>query len=1361
MVDCKCFQRRRRKGKHDTATTQSREVYANGLLNAKGDQFKHNYCNNAITSSRYTWYNFFPKNLFEQFHNIANVYFVLIAITYFFVDSFGDVSVTILPLVIIIGLSMIKDGLEDILRHRADKQLNSLEFQVLNIDFNKKRIHWITKHAASISVGDVIYCKCNQAFPCDLLLLTSSNPTGQVYITTANLDGESNAKKYYAISKTQPIYSEYINNEMIDKKLKHSSFEYIVEELYLKVNCQPPNEQLNTFEGRYTSKQLNGASLPLIMTNLGLRGARLISTDYVIGLVLYTGKDTKLSLNSKKAKRKYSSREGLSNVILVMFMCAMIGLTIILSILSTLWIKQNSPNIWYVTFEPLTPWQFVRTMFRFLFTLNYLIPISILVTIEFQQLLLAFTISNDIEMYDPVEDLRSRANNSQLADELGQVEFLFSDKTGTLTQNQMVLRSCCILDKKEHVYKCDAGIVSGTSNTNANTNTDDTFGEEEAYSSSDSEGDDAAVVTDENAPNRRNIQHTTTTTANKMNGKHKSKTSYNVAHPKLPDMNPKLREFLTVIALCHTVELDTTKTTNTIDNNKSYDITEKLNDPTKPSNKDNVTHKNSNLPPRFYVYEATSPDEKALVEAASRLGVVFAGKERDLAEGGSNRVYIDYWSCSPALADKQAKYLGQKSYLIDAVLEFDSVRKQMSVMVRYPDGAYYVLSKGAEVSMLDPEKCPVNSGKRRTSALKYVNEYAINGLRTLVFGERKLEKDAYMKLLSDLKASSGLIGQSRVTALRECYYKIESDMKPIAVTGIEDKLQPGAKSCIQALKEAGIQIWILTGDKAETAITVSQSVGHFTSNMTLIRLTGYQDLQSTAYKIYEQLQRLQPSMFYEQSGMKQPRLSFVGDSILPRVQAFISDTISRTSIAESYSYANTDNEFKPDVYYYGKNNNNKVSPRIDTRNCKSYIRRKHKKRPGMANEPIGLVIDGKTIQYALHPSVRTAFLDLCMRVTTVLCCRMTPLQKASIVKLVQIGLAKYTRQGVKPVTAAIGDGGNDVAMILQANIGVGVYGKEGREAARASDYAITQFRHLRRLLLLHGHWSYYRITITMLFFYHKCVAFVANQMCLTYFTGFSEIPSFGTILFVCYNLTMTFLVSMGYGMWEQHIKAKILLDKPHLYRAMRHQANLRAWYIFFWVLDGVWHGIVTFFIPYFCLLGGQYFSEAFFYDSNKISNGIYDFTMLGNASFICLWVAITLRSTIWTRDFNLMIILCHVCTNLNLFILFMYQTFGSPLSSEYERYAQLGRSPAFWFTFLITVMVAIGPAICWRIASDTWWTVQIGLRSVPKGQRRKFYRKNPLVWLKALVFGQRDDIETILYKKPTTTREEVNKAFQE
>ncbi|CAH8634729.1 unnamed protein product [Heterobilharzia americana] len=452
-----------------------------------------------------------------------------------FVDSAGDVSVTILPLFIIVGITMIKDGLEDILRHRTDKQLNSVEIQVLNFDFNKQHIQWIIKRAQSLSVGDVILCKINQVFPCDILLLASSNPTGQVCITTANLDGESNTKKYYTIPRMQTIYSKYINNQLIEKNLKHHSFEHNVEQLYLKVNCQQPNEQLYTFEGRYTSKHSNDTNLPLVITNLALRGARLISTEYVIGMVLYTGKDTKLSLNSKQAKRKYSSREGLSNMILLIFMVLMLGLTIILSILSTIWIKNNSLNIWYVTFEELTAWQFIRTIFRFLFIINYLIPISIIVTIEFQQLLLAFNISNDIEMYNSYDDIRSRANNAQLADELGQVEFLFSDKTGTLTQNQMILRSCCILDN-EQVYKCDDSYYMNnkTAGNAFKTNKDEVL---QVYSSS-SESDD-----DNESLENKNHKHDTM-----IPKRNKTKVNYNITHPKIP-------------ALCHTVDLDSSKIT--------------------------------------------------------------------------------------------------------------------------------------------------------------------------------------------------------------------------------------------------------------------------------------------------------------------------------------------------------------------------------------------------------------------------------------------------------------------------------------------------------------------------------------------------------------------------------------------------------------------------------------------------------------------------------------------------------------------------------------------------------------------------------------------------------------------------------
>ncbi|KAK4467824.1 hypothetical protein MN116_008747 [Schistosoma mekongi] len=1390
--------------------SNTREIYANGYINLNGEKFHHTYCNNTICSARYTWYNFILKNLYEQFHNIANVYFLLIIITYFFVDHVGDVTVTIMPLFIILLITMIKDGIEDILRHNADKQLNSIEYLVLNIDFHYKHINWILKKASMLSVGDVIRCNVNQSFPCDLLLLSSSNSYGQVCITTANLDGECNIKKYSTLIKYQSIYQYLINNQYHNENINiNLNFEQIIKQLYLYVNCQQPTNDLTLFQGHYSNNSTynNNKLYPLTIKNLALRGTKLISTDYIIGLVIYTGKDTKLSLNSQTIQRKYSTRENLSNIILLIFILNMIIITLLLTILSIIWINNNSMNIWYITFEKLTKWQFISSIIRFLFIMNYLIPIAIIITIEFQQLLLVYLIKNDRKMYSIVKNNNINNknyainNNSQLIDELGQIEFLFSDKTGTLTQNHMILRLCCLLNdgdnnnnnnNNEQVYKCDIEYQHNHRHQQQqqhrhddvdinNVKTNKTVIDVSSSSSSSDDDDD-----DDDGDESIDINENYTTLHNHQSLLLLSKINYNIKNPKQPDMNENLRDFLTIAALCHTVDLK--------DNIHSIE-----NDHLDNNNMNkHDTVFTSNEPPRYYEYEATSSDEKALVEGASLLGVVYSGKQLDVNQIGTNSLYIDYWSNIKNDKDKQITsiFTQRQCYHVDAILEFDSLRKCMSVMVRYPDETCYVLSKGAEISILDPKRCSLTSNHRRTQAIHYVNEFAINGLRTLVFAKRQLHKNDYMKLLNNLKLASNLIGKARNNALKKCYEQIECDMVPICVTGIEDKLQPGVKKCIQDLKEAGIQIWILTGDKAETAIRVSQSIGHLTPNMSLIRIMNCQTLELTAYKIYEQLtglrvcqeqQQQQQQRQQEKTKMKSMMNNDIQNSstilhnqfTVPRIKTInynqngsMNIASSSSSFASSSSLLSCFNRIETtkhsidrndEVYYYDRNKflwNYRNCLLIG--NCKQYIRRKHKKYPGMANESIGLIIDGQSLQYALHTSLRHAFLELCMNVTTVLCCRMTPLQKASIVKLVQIGLAKYTRQGTKPVIAAIGDGGNDVAMILQANIGVGVLGKEGREAACASDYAVTQFKHIKRLFLLHGHWAYYRITMTMLFFYHKAVAFVFNQICLTWFTGFSEIPLFGTILFICYNLTMTFLVSLGFGMFERHIQEKILLNKPHLYKAVSHQANLRAWYILLWILDGIWHGIVTFFMPYFCLAGGNLFAEAIFYESNKISGGIYDFTMIGNASFVYLWIAITLRSTIWTRDFNIMLILCHICTSLNVVILFVFQTFITSTSNEYQRYAQLCRSPAFWFTFPLTVFIANMPALLWRFASDTWWTMYIKLKNLSKYDKRELYSINPLIWLKVLINSQTEKNETYKQNKKSNVNninEYVNNEF--
>ncbi|KAF7255003.1 hypothetical protein EG68_11770 [Paragonimus skrjabini miyazakii] len=338
-----------------------------------------------------------------------------------------------------------------------------------------------------------------------------------------------------------------------------------------------------------------------------------------------------------------------------------------------------------------------------------------------------------------------------------------------------------------------------------------------------------------------------------------------------------------------------------------------------------------------------------------------------------------------------------------------------------------------------------------------------------------------------------------------------------------------------------------------------------------------------------------------------------------------------------------------------------------------------------------------------------AFLDLCMSVTTVLCCRMTPLQKASIIELVHVGLKERSKQGGgAPVTAAVGDGGNDVSMLLQANVGIGIYGKEGREAVRAADYAIPQFQHLRRLLLVHGQWSYHRISMTMVMFYHKCVTFVTTQIALNFYSGISANSWFTSFHYTLYNLTFTALTNLLFGIFEKHLTDKQLLQHPRLYRLTIQHANLRAWYVILWVLDGVWQGLVIFYSVYFFLAGNEDYASAIFLTLDASPRNQFDFTLCGCACLVYVIISVNIRAMLHTRDFNVAVAIGLVITAVgNLILLMILQLFVKPWDGEFYSYIKLAQSPTFWLALPVTLLMAGLPGLIWRIYSDHWWKEQM------------------------------------------------------
>ncbi len=348
------------------------------------------------------------------------------------------------------------------------------------------------------------------------------------------------------------------------------------------------------------------------------------------------------------------------------------------------------------------------------------------------------------------------------------------------------------------------------------------------------------------------------------------------------------------------------------------------------------------------------------------------------------------------------------------VIEFTSSRKRMTVLVRSPKGQVKVLTKGADTMVMERLGNSAKSRKYQEATIGHLEAFAQEGLRTLVLASRSVTDSEYNTWAQVYhKATTNVANkQDEIDKAAEI---IERDLDLLGATAIEDKLQEGVPETIAQLLEANIHVWILTGDKQETAINIGHSARLLRQNMPVIILNA-SSLDGTREEVRAQLE------------------AFRGQGVVGR-----------------------DNE-------------------------------------------VGIVVDGKTLTYALDHSLRKDFLDLCCSCQSVICCRVSPIQKAEVVELVQ--------DCTGSISLAIGDGANDVAMIQKADVGVGISGNEGLQAANSSDFAIAQFRYLARLLFVHGAWNYTRISKVILYCFYKNICLYVIELWFAFYNYWS-----GQVLF--------------------------------------------------------------------------------------------------------------------------------------------------------------------------------------------------------------------------------------------------------
>ncbi|OXB63580.1 hypothetical protein ASZ78_014205 [Callipepla squamata] len=675
------------------------------------------FCNNHVSTAKYNIITFLPRFLYSQFRRAANAFFLFIAL----LQQIPDVSptgryTTLVPLLFILAVAAVKEIIEDIKRHKADNAVNKKQTQVL------RNGAWEIVHWEKVDVGDIVIIKGKEYIPADTVLLSSSEPQAMCYIETSNLDGETNLK----IRQGFPV-GEQVDGFVVQGLPLTSDIKDIESLMRLsgRIECESPNRHLYDFVGNI---RLDGhGTVPLGSDQILLRGAQLRNTQWVHGIVVYTGHDTKLMQNSTSPPLKMSNVERITNIQILILFCILIAMSLICSIGSAIWNRRHTERDWYLDLNYGGASNFGLNFLTFIILFNNLIPISLLVTLEVVKFIQAYFINWDIDMHYEPTDTAAMARTSNLNEELGQVKYIFSDKTGTLTCNIMQFKKCTV-----------AGVAYGHC----------------------PEPEDYSVPSDEWQGSQNGDE--------KMFSDSSLLENLQNNHPTAPI----ICEFLTMMAVCHTAV------------------------PEREGDK--------------IIYQAASPDEGALVRAARHLRFVFTGRTPD-------SVIIES--------------LGhEERYELLNVLEFTSSRKRMSVIVRTPTGKLRLYCKGADTVIYDRL---AESSKYKEITLKHLEQFATEGLRTLCFAVAEISESDYQEWLNVYHRASTAI-QNRALKLEESYELIEKNLQLLGATAIEDKLQDKVPETIETLMKADIKIWILTGDKQETAINIGHSCKLLRKNMGLI-----------------------------------------------------------------------------------------------------------------------------------------------------------------------------------------------------------------------------------------------------------------------------------------------------------------------------------------------------------------------------------------------------------------------------------------------------------------------------------------------------------------------------------------------
>lgn len=917
--------------------SRSRQDKSRTIPFRPGDRFQSHFPPNMVRNQKYNLFTFFPFVLYEQFKFFFNLYFLLVALSQFIPAlKIGFIFTYVAPLAFVLCVTMGKEAYDDYKRHLRDREANSQKYLILVPPLSHtpdSGPHTRSVPSSSLRLGDLVILEKNQRVPADMVLLRTSDPSGTCFIRTDQLDGETDWKLRVAAPTTQKLGS--------DKELM-----MLDGEIYADV----PIKDLHTFIGTLTvngtlppsphdsSPALSHTAAPTVepLTAENVVWSNtVLAAGSAVGFVVYTGSETRAVMNTSHPETKVGLLDLEINKLAKILCAVTFALSVVLVALN------GFRGLWYIY------------VFRFLILFSSIIPISLRVNLDMGKTVYANQIMTDPDIPNTI------VRTSTLPEELGRIEYLLSDKTGTLTQNEMEM-------KKLHMGTMSYGFDS----------------------------------MDE-------VAHQLATAFGAEHGRQPSiATGAQLATRGRRDMSSRLRDVVLSLALCHNV--------------------------TPVSNDDGSL-----------TYQASSPDEVAIVKWTESVGLTLVFRDRTRME-------------------LQTPTGTRLSYDILELFPFTSESKRMGIVVRETQsGELLFLQKGADVVM-------ARIVQRNDWLEEETGNMAREGLRTLVVARKRLTPQNYAAFKQrHHEASVRLDGRNEAMAAVVAEY-LERELELLGLTGVEDKLQDEVKSTLELLRNAGIKIWMLTGDKIETARCIAISTKLVARNQYIHEVAKLK----TSDQVRDQLEFLQSKL-----------------------------------------------------------------------DC-------------------CLVIDGESLQLCLN-SYKNEFIEIATKLSAVVACRCSPTQKADVARLIR----QYTKKRV----CCIGDGGNDVSMIQAADVGVGIVGKEGKQASLAADFSVTQFSYLAKLLMWHGRNSYRRSAKLAQFVIHRGLIISVMQAVFSAIFYFAPIALYQGWLMMGYATVYTMAPVFSLVL-DQDVNEDIALIYPELYKELTKGRSLSFKTFFQWLMISVYQG---------------------------------------------------------------------------------------------------------------------------------------------------------------------------------------------